>query len=72
MLDPGALPPPGHAWTVYRLHGVHPMVRPEPADAPGRGRKRRLIEGLAETLFGAGRTAPTLARRAQPALRVVS
>lgn len=55
MLDPGAAPPPGHIWTVYRLHGAEP---PPPAVAPPRPtvlrRRRALIDSLAQTLFGFG------------------
>ena len=70
MLDPGAAPPPGHVWTVYRLHGVQP---PAPAIAPPHAktlrRRSALIDSLAQTLFGVGRT-PTKARASH--LRLVA
>jgi hypothetical protein len=51
FLEPGACPPPGHAWTVYRLHEARVEacpVRPPPAMPR---RRRRMIEDLAERVF---------------------
>lgn len=70
MLEPGAAPPPGHVWSVCRLHGVQP---PAPAIAPPRAktvqRRRALIDNLAEAVFGFSR-APSKA--GAPYLRVVA
>ena len=70
MLQPGAAPPPGHVWTVYRLHGVQP---PTPSIAPPRPqtlrRRRALIDSLTQAVFGLGRT-PTRAKASH--LRLVA
>ena len=54
LLEPGAAPPPGRDWSVYRLHGV------ELTDAPidfsvhkARRGRYAIIAELAEAVFGA-------------------
>jgi hypothetical protein len=70
MLNPGAAPPPGHVWTVYRLHGVEPPAAAVAPPLPKTLRRRRaLIDRLAQALFGLGR-AP--AKRKASHLRLVA
>jgi hypothetical protein len=52
LLDPGASPPPGHAWSIYRLQGVGPSQAP-PAPRADRA-ERATVAGLAEAVFGRG------------------
>ncbi len=56
LIEPGTAPPPGHAWTVYRLHGLteppaEPIVVPHPLMAK---RRRDFIDSMAEIVFGQG------------------
>ncbi len=52
LIEPGAMPPPGHSWTIYRLHGVAPAeVAVQPAPPP-RPRRRMFAGGLAQAMFG--------------------
>ncbi len=56
FLDPGAAPPPGHAWSVYRLHGVVPSDPPAEPPVPRTDSHRRAeVADLAQTVFGGGR-----------------
>ncbi len=50
LLDPGASPPPGHAWSIYRLQGVGPCQAP-PAPSADRP-ERAKVAFLAEAVFG--------------------
>ena len=72
LLDPGAAPPAGHAWSVYRLHDVHPITdaRP-PAQLPAGPRRNGLIVGLARFLFGQRSAVQARSPNPQPALRLV-
>ncbi len=74
MLEPGAIPPGGRAWSVCRLHGVLPQpaakVMPEKKVVSLQARRERnLIGRMAEVLF----TPPPQPkiRRAKPNLRLV-
>lgn len=70
LLDSGAAPPLGQAWSVYRLQGVSPSAAPaEPPRPVVRQRRRALICDLAEAVFGLGGL-PVKARGAH--LRAVS
>jgi hypothetical protein len=51
LLEPGACPPPGHAWTVYRLHNTGAARPADPAPPPVARRRRLTIETLAERVF---------------------
>ena len=72
LIDPGSLPPTGHVWTVYRLHGVYPFIRREEPQSPAAVSKRKLVEGLAEALFGQPAPSMPPLRTARPALRLVT
>jgi hypothetical protein len=55
LLDPGAEPPQGPAWTVYRLHGqdgAAPVAASVPASAKSAPHRRQVVETLAEQVFG--------------------
>ncbi len=57
LLEPGAAPPNGHPWSVYRLQGVTPSAAPaEPQRPVVRQRRRALLSELAEAVFGLGRS----------------
>ena len=72
LLDPGAAPPAGHAWSVYRLHGVHPISEGRPPAPPATAPRRNgLIVGLAQFLFGQRVAAQARSLDGQPALRLV-
>ena len=56
FLEPGAAPPPGRDWSVYRLHGVEVTDAPIPLPAPKvRRRRSALIARLVEAVFDQAR-----------------
>ena len=71
LLEPGARPPPGHAWSVYRLHAVRPPVRPapEPPAAAPVSRRRGRLAGLVDALLGHS-FAPSRAANAGPGVQL--
>jgi hypothetical protein len=53
LLDPGQRAPEGGGWSVYRLQGVWPQLKPGAEPPPAAlGERGAVVVGLTETLFG--------------------